>query len=163
MNTNSRYNNNGPEKAPIYNFDRLKDGYTDSSGNMKEQFMLGEAETLSKYLAGNKTIDRYGNEKYFGVTSSQLRQFYGEIKALQAKMGKNGEDFSKVYPFVLMLKSKAAYKQSNGNIPESFKQFIDVNVEMIKNANKEGKGFLTFNNFTMFFEVVIGFFKGATK
>ena len=99
--------NNGFEKAPIYEFNRLDNGYTDAEGNIKEQFMLGDAERLAKYLAGDKSIDRYNNEKYYGITSSQLRQFYGEVKALQSKMGKNGEDFAKVYPFVLMLKSKA--------------------------------------------------------
>ena len=108
---------------------------------------------------------RYNNEKYSGITSSQLRQFYGEVKALQSKMGKNGEDFIKVYPFILMLKSKASYKanRENSKLPEAFKIFIEKNVELVQKANKEGKGYETFNNFALFYEVVIGFFKGATK
>ena len=157
--------NNGFEKAPIYEFNRLDNGYTDAEGNIKEQFMLGDAERLAKYLAGDKSIDRYNNEKYSGITSSQLRQFYGEVKALQSKMGKNGEDFIKVYPFILMLKSKASYKanRENSKLPEAFKIFIEKNVELVQKANKEGKGYETFNNFALFYEVVIGFFKGATK
>ncbi|WP_319371667.1 type III-A CRISPR-associated protein Csm2 [uncultured Ilyobacter sp.] len=151
------------EKAPIYDFNRLQNGYTDEKGDIKEQFMLGDAERLAAYIAGDKRLDRYGNTHYSGIKSSQLRNFYGEVKALQSKMGKKGEEFHKVYPFVLMLKSKAAYKESQNNIPESFKNFIDINVELIKNANKDGKGFEAFNNFALFFEVVIGFFKGATK
>ncbi|MBN2837462.1 MAG: type III-A CRISPR-associated protein Csm2 [Fusobacteriaceae bacterium] len=165
-NNNYNSNNNGFEKAPVYEFTRLDNGYTDENGNIKEQFMLGDAERLAKYLAGDKTQDRFGKDEYKnGITSSQLRQFFGEVKALQAKMGKNGEDFAKVYPFVLMLKSKASYKanRENSKLPESFKIFIEKNVELIKNANKEGKGFEVFNNFALFYEVVIGFFKGATK
>ena len=41
-------------------------------------------------------------------------------------MGKNGEDFIKVYPFILMLNSKASYKanRENSKIPEDFKIFV---------------------------------------
>lgn len=162
---NNSYDNN-IQKAPKYDFNRLDNGYLDENGNMKEQFMLGDAERLAQYLAGDIKLDNRGKEKFVnGVTSSQLRQFFGEVKALNSKMGKNGEDFAKVYPFVLMLKSKASYKanRENAKLSESFKQFIDKNVELVKEANKIGKGYEMFRSFTLFFEVVVGFFKGEAK
>lgn len=155
------YNNSNSsiEKVPVYDFTRMDGGFTDEAGNLREQFLLGDAERLAKYLAGD--LDVRKNKLTGGITSTQLRQFYGEVKALQNKMGKKGEDFSKVYPFVLMMKSKAEYKYNRDKkIPESFKKFIDKNIELIQKGNKEGKGFETFNNFALFFEVVVGFFKG---
>lgn len=161
---NNNYNNNRSpeiEKAPIYDFNRLKDGYADSEGNMKEQFFLGDGERLAKYLAGDIAEDKWGNKKFRnGISTSQLRQFFGEVKALQSKIGKNGENFKNTYPFILMLKSKANYKFNRENINDRFKEFIEVNIDLIKEANKKNLGFETFNHFVTFFEVVVGYFKG---
>lgn len=160
-----KQNYNSSNNSNNFDFSRIKNGYTDDQNNMKEEFFLNTGEKLAKYLgAKEEIINKWGKPEYIsGLSGSQLRQFFGEIKALQSKMGKNGEEFSKVYPFVLMLKSKAAYKEDTKNIPRKFKEFIDINIELIKNANKEGKGFETFNNFALFYEVVIGYFKGANK
>ena len=162
-NYSNNYNSNNSENS--FDFSRIKNGYTDDQGNMKEEFFLNTGERLAKYLGEKEEVtNKWGKPEYIaGLSASQLRQFFGEVKALQSKMGKNGEDFAKVYPFVLMLKSKAAYKEDTKNIPKKFREFIDINIELIKKSNKEGKGFETFNNFALFYEVVIGFFKGATK
>ncbi|MBP6281711.1 MAG: type III-A CRISPR-associated protein Csm2 [Leptotrichiaceae bacterium] len=162
-NYSNNYNSNNSENS--FDFSRIKNGYTDDQGNMKEEFFLNTGEKLAKYLGEKEEVtNKWGKPEYIaGLSASQLRQFFGEVKALQSKMGKNGEDFAKVYPFVLMLKSKAAYKEDTKNIPKKFREFIDINIELIKKSNKEGKGFETFNNFALFYEVVIGFFKGATK
>ena len=162
-NYSNNYNSNNSENS--FDFSRIKNGYTDDQGNMKEEFFVNTGEKLATYLAEKEEVtNKWGKPEYIaGLSASQLRQFFGEVKALQSKMGKNGEDFAKVYPFVLMLKSKAAYKEDTKNIPKKFREFIDINIELIKKSNKEGKGFETFNNFALFYEVVIGFFKGATK
>ena len=162
-NYSNNYNSNNSENS--FDFSRIKNGYTDDQGNMKEEFFLNTGERLAKYLGEKEEVtNKWGKPEYIaGLSASQLRQFFGEVKALQSKMGKNGEDFAKVYPFVLMLKSKAAYKEDTKNIPKKFREFIDINIELIKKSNKEGKGYETFNNFALFYEVVIGFFKGATK
>ncbi len=155
-NYNNGYNKNNSfaEVKADYDFSVIKNGYTDEKNNIKEEFMLGEAEKLAVYLAGDKRD---------GVSNSQLRQFYGEVKALQSRLDNNKENFSKVYPFILMLKSKANYKSNRkqSSIPRSLLMFIDKNIEVIQRLNKEGKGFEAFNNFALFFEVVVGYFKGV--
>ena len=114
-NYSNNYNSNNSENS--FDFSRIKNGYTDDQGNMKEEFFLNTGEKLAKYLGEKEEVtNKWGKPEYIaGLSASQLRQFFGEVKALQSKMGKNGEDFIKVYPFILMLKSKASYKANREN------------------------------------------------
>ncbi len=90
------------------------------------------------------------------LTMSQLRKFYGEVLAIEAKK-KSGADFKYLLPLIKLMKSKAAYAYANGSsnqkIPLSFKNFIDIMVNSI-NEPKD------FDAFKIVFEAVVGYSVG---
>ena len=54
---------------PTYDWSRLKTmKYADSDGNLREQLITEDAKRIADFLGNDKT------------TSTQLRQFYGEVK-----------------------------------------------------------------------------------
>jgi CRISPR-associated protein Csm2 len=138
-----------------YNWNTLESGYLDEEGNFKLELIEDEADKLGKLFA-NGGINR--SQRYEKLSSSQLRKFYNEVKALDAQITE--ENFSESLPFILMLKAKANYAYRGGGrnkkIPESFKDFIIKNVEIV---SKE-RNYQSFDNFTTFFETVVGYFYG---
>ena len=138
-----------------YSWSTLESGYLDEDGRFKKELIENEADKIGELLANGGINKR---KRYEKLSSSQLRNFYNEVKALDAKI--NEENFLDNLPFVLMLKAKANYAYRGGGknkkIPESFKDFIIKNVEII---SKE-KTYKSFDNFTTFFETVVGYFYG---
>jgi len=86
--------------------------------------------------------------------SSQIRQFYDKVLELYEKSQnvENDDEYKrKVYPFVIMLNSKAAYAKTRGKVSETFVKMINSCVEQTNSK----KGMETFK---LFFEAVIGFY-----
>lgn len=138
-----------------YSWKTLESGYLDEEGRFKKELIEDEADKIGELLAQGGINKRNKKNK---LTNSQLRNFYNEVKALDAKI--NEDNFLDNLPFVLMLKAKANYAYRGGGrnkkIPESFKDFIIKNVEVIS----EEKTYESFDNFTTFFETVVGYFYG---
>jgi len=92
------------------------------------------------------------------VSSSQLRAFYGDVKALEQKIGQGGgEAFERFYYLVKMLKSKASYvqgKRGGGRVSEAFRDYIHQCVDAIETEDD-------FKAFLKFFESTVGFYYGA--
>lgn len=91
------------------------------------------------------------------LTTTQLRKYYNEIKAIEAKIEGEKEDkekaFKKYDAIFAMLKSRVAYDKTRlgKNFPDSFKTFVDGYVDKVKS-------FQEFTNFTLLFESILGFF-----
>jgi CRISPR type III-A-associated protein Csm2 len=88
------------------------------------------------------------------LTSAQLRRFYHEVKALEAKIEAGG--FEANAPLVKMLRSKVAYAcpaKGDKKIPNSFAEFLWKHIEQVR-SEKDFKAFCTV------FEAVVGFFYG---
>jgi len=137
-----------------YSWKTLESGYLDEEGRFKKELIEDEADKIGELLAQGGINKRNKKNK---LTNSQLRNFYNEVKALDAKI--NEDNFLDNLPFVLMLKAKANYAYrggKNSKIPESFKDFIIKNVEVIS----EEKTYKSFDNFTTLFETVVGYFYG---
>lgn len=137
-----------------YNWNTLESGYLDEEGNFKLELIEDEADKLGRLFA-NGGLKKYNNKEK--LTKTQLRNFYNEVKALDARI--NEDNFEENLPFILMLKAKASYAHRGGKnkkIPESFRDFIVKNVDLI---SKE-KTYESFDNFTTFFETVVGYFYG---
>jgi len=140
-------NRRGSYNKPTYDWNRLKTmKYSDKDGNLREQLITEDAKRVADYLGNNRT------------SSSQLRQFYGEVKGLELRLEKNGSNFSNIYPFILMLKPKIAYKVTRRVAQPSFKEFIDTNIDIIIAENKNGNGYKAFTDFCVFFECIVGYF-----
>ena len=92
------------------------------------------------------------------VSSSQLRAFYGDVKALEQKIAQGGEGaFERYYYLVKMLKSKASYvqgKRSGGRVSAVFRDYIHKCVDAIETEED-------FKAFLKFFESTVGFYYGA--
>ena len=92
------------------------------------------------------------------VSSSQLRAFYGDVKALEQKIAQGGVGaFERFYYLVKMLKSKASYvqgKRAGGRVSEAFRDYIHKCVDAIETEED-------FKAFLKFFESTVGFYYGA--
>ena len=102
----------------------------------------------------NKTAEYWAN-KIDRTKKTQARNFYDKILQLQEEIKE--EDFESVYPFIKMLNSKVAYGVSRRVVSAEFQEMMESCISQIKN---DDKGEQTFNNFKLFFEAVLGFFKG---
>ena len=154
-------NSNFQEKK-TYDFKALeKNKYRDKNGEIREELIMEDAVSIAK-IFGEIALGRT-NKK---MSNSQIRAFFGEVKALEGRINygtheEEKKEFSKIYPFILMLNSKVEYKFNKEHVTEEFKRFINTNVNIIREENKLGNGVKAFKDFVMFFETVVGFFKGA--
>lgn len=120
--------------------------FRDEKGNLRRELLTTEAKSIA------------GNFEGSGLTNTQLRKFYNEVKALQAQIeateGDDKEKFEKNEAMIAMLKSKVAYARykPQGEKVDELKKFIDACVDNIKT-------FQNFKDFTTFFEAVVGFVK----
>jgi CRISPR-associated protein Csm2 len=87
---------------------------------------------------------------------TQARNFYDKILELEKKT--KNESWESVYPFVKMLNSKVAYAANRRVVSLEFQEMMQQALEQIK-LNSEGEQ--KFKNFKLFFEAVLGFFKGS--
>lgn len=155
INNNRDFNKNSnyPEKKK-YDFKALRNNkYREEDGDIRENLIMIDAVRIAEVFDS------------VGLSNSQVRMFFREVKALEGRLvGKTTEEgkieFAKIYPFILMLNSKVEYKLNRGHVKEEFKQFINTNIDIIREENKTGNGVKSFSDFVMFFETVVGFFKG---
>lgn len=90
---------------------------------------------------------------------TQARNFYDKILELEEKIKRNDKDnFGSVYPFIKMLNSRVAYGVSRRVVSKEFQEMMNICLEQIKDDEKGEK---TFKHFKLFFEAVLGFFKGS--
>jgi CRISPR-associated protein Csm2 len=87
---------------------------------------------------------------------TQARNFYDKILELEEKIKK--DDFESVYPFIKMLNSKVAYGVSRRVVSREFQDMMGQCLAQIKDNDN---GQQTFKHFKLFFEAVLGFFKGS--
>jgi len=87
---------------------------------------------------------------------TQARNFYDKVLELKARMEK--EPFENVYPFIKMLNSKVTYAHNRRVASLEFKQMMQ---ECLRQITPDEKGKRKFEVFKLFFEAILGFFKGA--
>ncbi len=125
-----------------------------SSGKrvVREDLMSTHAQAYGELFASR---DRRSQ-----VSSSQLRAFYSDVKALEQKVKMGGEGaFERFYYLVKMLKSRASYirgKKSGGNVSKEFEEYIHTCVDAIE-TEEDFKAFLKFS------ESTVGFYYGAVE
>ena len=134
--------------------DFMRGGYlkTTPSGQrvVRADLMTDHARAYGEQVASR--------DRRFQVSSSQLRAFYGDVKALEKKIAQAGEGaFERFYYLVKMLKSKASYaqgKRAGGRVSEAFRDYIHKCVDAIETEED-------FEAFLKFFESTVGFYYGA--
>lgn len=127
----------------------LERGFREN-GVLREDLILKEAKDIAR--------DLYSMGK--GLSNSQLRAFFNEIKAIQNRINKNEKLFESNYVYILMLKAKADYKYRNGEkdarITEKFYNFLNSGIDYIV----KNKSVQNFEDFVFLFEAVVGYFYG---
>ena len=86
---------------------------------------------------------------------TQVRNFYDKILELQEEVKK--KNFEDVYPFIKMLNSKVAYGVSRRVVSREFQGMMEI---CLKQITRDEQGEKKFEIFKLFFEAVLGFFKG---
>lgn len=142
--TNKSYNS----KPQEIDFKFFKEGYWDNKGNIREELLTTEAEEVAKSFKEGR------------LTNSQLRAFFNEIKGLSNRIDGKKENWAKVYPMVLMIKSKVEYRSSKDPKMASLKHFLKRSVAYIQRENRANKGYEAFETFVIFFETVVGYSYG---
>jgi len=95
----------------------------------------------------------------YGVSDTQLRNFYNQVKALQAKI--EAEGFEKNDALIGLLKPKAAYALARAE-KRNKKKFEYLQV-MIEQGVDHSASPESFEDFVLFFESVLGFYKGGRR
>ena len=90
------------------------------------------------------------------INSAQLRRFYNDVKNLEMRW-QNSTDkpraFREILPMIKLLKARAAYANKRTLVPDSFRDWIWENIDMINNEQD-------FRAFLLYFEAVVGFCYG---
>jgi len=135
----SKRRGTGPDWPPKFEY---QSGYFRENGHLKESLLTVYAEEQAAAFVRDR------------LNSSQLRRFYHEVKALEAKIDASG--FEANAALVKMLRSKVAYAcplRRDKKIPESFARFLWKHIDQVR--SKEN-----FKDFCTVFEAVVGFFYG---
>ena len=100
-------------------------------------------------------------EEIARTKKTQVRNFYDKILELEERVKKEEQEengsFSNVYPFIKMLNSKVAYGVSRRVVS---KEFQDMMEQCLNQITCDDNGKKKFEVFKLFFEAVLGFFKG---
>ena len=138
------------QNEPAFTAEFIGKGFRKEDGKLRTDLLGDEASKIAEQISNQISIK---------LSTSQLRAFYGEVKALESRLSDDGESYDDVFPFVLMLKSKAEYRYRAGKsskIPKSFRDFIIKSVDEIKRVGNQQ----AFEDFCLLFEAVVGFVYG---
>ena len=79
-NYSNNYNSNNSENS--FDFSRIKNGYTDDQGNMKEEFFLNTGEKLAKYLGEKEEVTNIeekisdtDNKEYKEISKDDINEY----------------------------------------------------------------------------------------
>ncbi|MDY6827148.1 MAG: type III-A CRISPR-associated protein Csm2 [Bacillota bacterium] len=106
----------------------LKGGYFDQEGEIKTNLLVDTASRVAK---------SFGH----GLTTGQLRRFYGHAKTAE-KAFNYSQNEKKLINDIKVLDAFVAEAYGKENVPENFYKFININTSSIENSKDIIKGFL---------------------
>lgn len=124
----------------------LQGGYFGEKGNIKCDLLTNIAEQVAKMLGGS------------GVTSTQLRGFFMQVRAIERRLEQTS--FAEVMPQIQKLKPMVANYVGRGKNEaerrrrENLKRFIDRNAELAMQSEKDFR-----RGFIPHFESVVAYYK----
>lgn len=117
--------------------------FLDTEGNVRPELLDEDAFKIADELKKSK------------LTTHQVRRFYDEVKSYKARLDR-GEDYKRIKPLILMLKSKAKYASTKKTEMRILYEFISQSIEEIKKGGEEVEK-KKYDAFCLFFEAVYGF------
>lgn len=142
--------------SEVLAYKKIGSFYNDK-GNIQTVLFDETAKNIAKTFSGK---DRYG--KKVGVSSTQIRRIFDEVKRFDQLIGTSAEQWDKQLPYIKMIKSKVCYtvaravktKPSEKEVYQNLAAFIADGVDTIK--TKED-----YHVFVSLFEAVYGFYYEA--
>jgi CRISPR type III-A-associated protein Csm2 len=148
----SKFSNQGSKNQGGYS----AGNYSSKEKNQVNKFLFKE-EWLKGENICQEAIDNANNlaEKIAGMSTSQLRKFFGPLKKLQLEIKvKKGGDFGKITPKLIMMKPMLAYSVGKKRTQEL--QFFYDSMEGIFSKIDSEKKFYVFFNYV---EALVAFHK----
>lgn len=128
-----------------------------STANAFNEQAIKYAEQFGKYLCDLNNQGKPGNA---ALTTSQIRNYFGEVRGIQAKILKDGFDKHRIS--FLLLKPKLAYaeartlsKQHSTRLTE-FRKVMDLAHDAVIQCNDKE---MAFQRFVDFLEAVLAYHK----
>lgn len=129
-------------------------GFYTSDGKIIPDLFDSKALEIAKSLIGT---DRNG--RTVGVTSTQLRKLFDEVKRYEQILSTGSDQWDKQLPYIKMIKSKTAYtvaraiktKPAEEKVYKNLESFISSSID---NIQKEAD----FSIFVSLFEAAYGFY-----
>jgi len=115
------------------------------------------AETIfedKEYIEKEKRGRIEKNFKKDPIKTTQMRKFYDQVLLKYNEVKIDKKEFDEVLPFIKMINSKVEYAYSRELVSKSFREMMRTSIEQIEDEKK-------LENFKLFFEAVIGFYKGS--
>jgi CRISPR-associated protein Csm2 len=122
----------------------LVGGYFNDEGNIKDELLVDHAREVARLIG-------LRGQGYEGIKNAQLRKFYGHVRAADTRMNYDAP-FEAVRPSILELSAFVAEAAGKRKVPAVFQQFMDKNLENIRDAKSFRQGFVKH------FQAVVGFF-----
>jgi CRISPR-associated protein Csm2 len=119
----------------------LSKGYFDEKGHLYVELVTSTAEQVAKAMGNDNPA----------LTNSQLRRFFGHARAADNRLNMD-EDFNSVNIDIQKLRPFVAEARGKGKVPKSFYDFIDKNLELVKDLKSFKKGFMEH------FQAVVAYF-----
>ncbi|MBP5452387.1 MAG: type III-A CRISPR-associated protein Csm2 [Treponema sp.] len=137
-----------PDAVPIKTFYK-EDGKT----ILPDLFDTKASEVAASFLGKNKV------GKDMGVTSTQLRRIFDEVKRFEQILSTSPEQWNNQYPYIRMIKSKVAYtvaraskdKSEEAGVYKNLEKFISSCIDLIRNRDD-------YEVFLSLFEAAYGFY-----
>lgn len=126
--------------------------FYDDKGVIRTELLESKAKSIAEKLK---------NE----ITSTQLRNYFNEVKYYDRKLKENDTDeyFYQLFPLIKMLKAKVVYGTRNEKKEKKEKKFPQEFVDfMIKTIN-EIKNRKDFKAFVYHFEAILGYFYSSSS
>lgn len=128
-------------------------GFYNTDGTVKPELFDSEAQKIAASWIGKN------GDKSIGVTSSQLRRVYDEVKRFELLLVPGSNQWEKQYAYIKLIKSKAAYTLTRaGKKDKSLKglyanlnTFIASSIDLIKTE-------ADYKVFSSLFEAAYGFY-----
>jgi CRISPR-associated protein Csm2 len=125
------------------------------------QIIIGDpdgAETLVK------KADQLGQElKKMGLTTSQIRALFGEVRQIQAQWSIDQDNRQKAARRLILLKPKMAYRarSERGQAVQELVKVLDPALDQVIQEKDPIKQDASFQRFVEFFEAILAYHKGA--
>jgi len=133
-----------------------------------ESFYSNEEKKIVKTDLFDKTANAIadsfvGKGKFgvYGVSKTQLRRFYDEVKRFDQNLDGTSETWEKNFPYIRMIKSKVSYNVARAIEKNKFEEDVYKNLSkfILEGLDdKHVKDETDYHVFTSLFEAVYGFY-----